>query len=213
MILEIEEKEPYIYIYLNVRKNKELLILLEQAKYLPTLEKYELLQKKITRLKGCKKHKKVLVDYYLSGIEEYAHYYCDLYDKDIYRTTWRHQKYEKVDLPIGSKLYHLARSNSLENILTDGLRPGRFTADKVYLGCNKIYFSTKPVLDENAPYVDGYLYNRVQLEIIYDGTYELFKDPEYNYYKDHPMVYAISNHNIKVLQISKNQPIRKSKVS
>jgi len=212
LILEIYEKEPHIFTYINTKGKKELDNLMQQTIYIPSCEKYEILQKKIINMRKCKDIKELLQqNYFISNIKEYPHYYYNVTDKDIYQITWRKQRYDKVDISIGTTLYHLARKSTLNMILKEGLRPSKFSTDAKFYGCNKIFFITKPILSENEECIDGHLYNRIQLEIIYDGSYELYRDFEYSHRNINPMVYCITDNNIKINKVSNIQPERKYK--
>jgi len=103
----------------------------------------------------------------------------------------------------GKKLYHLTQKENIENILLNGLLPSNKSLDGVDYEENRVYFFTKPVL--RTCEIDKYLHDRIQLEIIYDETYELFKDKEYNQNSNF-IVYTKVNKPITVLKISDFQP-------
>lgn len=109
-----------------------------------------------------------------------------------------------MTLDVGKTLYHLTAEENIQNILSCGLLPSNKSADGVNYEENRVYFFTQPVLRTSE--IDEYLQGRIQIEIIYDGSYELLKDEEYRH-KDNFTVYAVKEEPITVQGISSIQPV------
>jgi hypothetical protein len=208
MILKLEEQERLIRMFITTRKNKQLDELLQLAIYRPTLDVWRQLHQKILRMRSCKPYKyKLSEGYYPSYATEFPYYYYDCIDRSIYQINWRPVHTSPLNLPIGSRLYHLTHTDNVERIIKEGLRPSFFSNDGVYYGASKIYFSTQPFLDEDG--LDPYLWNRVQLEVEYDGSYPLYPDWEYEHIEGNSMVYTVIDRSVPIARISSIQPKRK----
>ena len=211
MIEHIEISDGKVIMGISTKNKKNLSILFQEDIYRPTVDKRKLLQQKIL---GFRKNKAFLEikemlkkEYYISFTEESPYFYYDVVLSDFYKVVWRKQRYNEVEVPIGTTLYHLTKEYYVEQILENGLTPTMYSEDGVFYGCNKVFLLTQPIHSENEPYIDGHLRNRIQLEIEYDGSFKLYKDHEYNHHKTHPMVYAITDTPVKVKGISEIQPI------
>jgi len=109
----------------------------------------------------------------------------------------------QVELKVGDKLYHLTNQSNINDIVKDGLLPFRNSKDGVNYGEGRIYFLTNPVFRECE--IDTYLKGRTQIEVIYDGSYPLFKDEEYE--RHNLMVYTNTDKVIPMHKVSDIQPI------
>jgi len=195
--------------YLTTKKNKRLEELLQMAIYRSSLATWKELHQKILRMHTCRPYKQLLsADYAPSYVTEFSHYYIDCYDPSIYKVNWRPLRTEEVTLPLGTILYHLTAPRNVEKIEAEGLTPSYFSDDGLYYGANKIYLNTRPFEDENQ--MDPYLWNRTQVELTFDGSFQLYKDWEYDHIAENTMVYTIIDHPISNVSVSEKQPNRRN---
>lgn len=215
MIVDYAEKEGKIYLWIDTKRKKELDCVLQLVKYRPTLELFEQLQNKIYRMKKNKElqeiTQKLKKEYYVSYVDEDPYHYWDEVIPGLYKVLWRKHRHDEVKMEVGNTLYHLAHENNVEVILQDGLKPTKYSKDHKHYGCNRVYLSTQPILSEHEKWIDGHLLNRIQLEIIFDGSYQLYVDTEYDHNEGSPMVYAITDAPIQIKGVSLIQPERRFK--
>lgn len=212
MIEDIVQLEDKVVLAINTSKKKELDFLFQKVIYQPSLEHYLALEKKVLGFRNNEEFKQLKPqlksDYYIHLVKESPHYFYDTVMSNLYKVIWAKKKTTKVDIEVGDKLYHLTRPERVESILKNGLIPTMYSEDDVYYGANKVFFSTKPILDDDTDYLDVYLRDRVQLEIIYDGSYELFVDTEYNHFENHTMVFGLTDNPVPIHKVSDIQPKR-----
>jgi hypothetical protein len=114
----------------------------------------------------------------------------------------QYDSYLECNISVGKIIYHLTEIHNIESILKNGLKPSKQSKDGIIYNNNRIYFSLIPNYYNRE--VDKYLQNRMQLEIIYDGSYNLYYDKEYGKLKSY-RVFSITDKNIKIKGLSEIQ--------
>ena len=150
--------------------SNEEIIILKNSISLPSIfieiNEYEIIEKTIFKL-------------FSSTISELKGYYL----AKVFRLTdsfeFHPYKPKTVTLSKGTILYHL--TSNIKDINKCGfLIGGGQTADGIRFSEKRIYFSINKDFLKDISYCDIHLKNRNMLELVYDGSYELFLDPEFD---------------------------------